>query len=93
MKIVKICRHCGKTVEHNDSVKCQNCGMYPAEAIEAKTATAMPAEYAMDCAICENSFPVFSPKALPICPSCKKSLRLLIGSLKQEEAHGKQIPL
>ena len=67
--------------------------MYLAKAIESKIVTARPVEYAMDCAICENSFPVFSPKVLPICPSCKKSLQLLIDSLKQEEAHGKQIPL
>ncbi len=93
MKLATICQHCGKIIERNDSVTCPNCGMFLAKSIEAKIATTMPSEYAMDCAICENSFPVFSPRALPICPSCKKSLRMLIDSLKQEESHDKEIPL
>lgn len=79
------CPHCGEILDNDSTSKCKKCGKFLAKAVECKIATAINPEFGMICSICENDFPVISPMALPICPSCLKALRLLINSVKTQE--------
>lgn len=79
------CPHCGEILDNDSTSKCKKCGKFIAIAIECKLATAINPEFGMTCFICEKDFPIRSPQALPICPSCLKDLRKLINSVKTQE--------
>lgn len=93
--LIYTCPHCGEITDNDSTSKCKKCGKFLAKSVEHKIATAMNPEIGMICSICEKGFPVISPRALPICPSCLKALRLLINSVKTQEVLNdkKAIPL
>lgn len=94
--IVYTCPHCGEITDNDSTSKCKKCGKFLVKAVECKIATAINPKFGMICSICENGFPVISPRELPICPSCLKTLRLLINSVKTQEVLNdkkKEMPL
>ena len=93
--IIYTCPHCGEIIDNDSTSKCKKCGKFLVKAIENKLATAINPELGMICSICEKGFPVISPRDFPICPSCLKALRLLINSVKTQEALNdkKEMPL
>ncbi|MCQ2122447.1 MAG: hypothetical protein MJY78_11545, partial [Fibrobacter sp.] len=85
MELVTICPYCGKEVKDSISGKCSNCGEWLVKKVYCTNATIAEPEFGMICSICEKDYPIRSPQALPICPSCLKALRLLINSVKTQE--------
>lgn len=93
--LIYTCPHCGEITDNDGTSKCKKCGKFLAKAVECKIATAINPKFKMICSICEKDFPIRSPQALPICPSCLKALRLLINSIKTQEVLNdkKEMPL